>query len=550
MVPQDLNAVAFPTLDTTQLGYLGACSRTKLVRHADGDRLVEAGDIDFKFYVVKSGRVDVVDDSGDEMTTIAVHGPGQFTGEVAMMTGGPSLVTLIVRGDTEVFEVTSEVLREIVNRYPDLGDQILQAFLARRQLLTESEDFTGVRVIGSQYSRDTSRVRDFLFRVRMPFRWLDIESDPKVKKLLELFGAREEDTPVVAWGKKILLKNPSNEELAAALGVHRPLKKEVYDLVVVGAGPAGLGAAVYAASEGLSTVVVDSIGPGGQAGRSMRIENYLGFPTGITGADLTERALVQAGKFGANVSAPASVSRMSFENGYPLLQLDDGETVAPKCVLIATGAEYRRLAAEGCEQFEGRGVYYAATMNEVSMCRGSEVVVVGGGNSAGQAAVFLSEHASKVHLIVRASDLHKDMSAYLARRIENTPSLEILLGTRVNRISGNSHVGSVELENVRTGEKWHLQTPVLFSFIGAIPRTKWLPAEVERDEKGFVITGAQIAKSPHWKPKRPPFLLETSHAGVFAAGDVRSGSVKRVASAVGEGAMAVTFVHEYMASSR
>jgi thioredoxin reductase (NADPH) len=417
-------------------------------------------------------------------------------------------------------------------------------------MLNESADFTGARVIGSQYSPDTSRVRDFLCRVRMPFRWLDVESDPKVRELLELFGAREEDTPVVAWGKRLLLKNPSNEELAAALGIHRPLKQQVYDLVVVGAGPAGLGAAVYAASEGLSTVVLDRAGPGGQAGRSMRIENYLGFPTGITGSELTERALVQAGKFGANVSAPSTVTRMSFENGYPLLELDDGETVAPKCVIIATGAEYRRLTAEGCEKFEGRGVYYAATMNEVSMCRGAEAIVVGGGNSAGQAAVFLSEHARRVHLVVRASDLYKNMSTYLARRIENTPSIDILLDTRVKRIAGNSHVGSVEVENVRTGEALTLETPVLFSFIGAIPRTNWLPAEVERDEKDFVRTGPQIGQSPHWTPKRPPFLLETSHAGVFAAGDVRSGSVKRVASAVGEGAMAVTFVHEYMASSR
>jgi thioredoxin reductase (NADPH) len=282
----------------------------------------------------------------------------------------------------------------------------------------------------------------------------------------------------------------------------------------------------------------------------MRIENYLGFPTGITGSELTERAIVQAGKFGANVSAPSTVTRLTFENGYPVLELDDGETVAPKCVIIATGAEYRRLKAEGCEQFEGRGVYYAATMNEASMCRGAEAIVVGGGNSAGQAAVFLSEHASRVHLVVRASDLYKNMSAYLARRIENTPSIDILLDTRVKRISGNSHVGSVEVENMRTGEALTVETPVLFSFIGAIPHTNWLPAEVERDEKDFVRTGPQIGQSPHWTPKRPPFLLETSHAGVFAAGDVRSGSVKRVASAVGEGAMAVTFVHEYMAISR
>jgi thioredoxin reductase (NADPH) len=282
----------------------------------------------------------------------------------------------------------------------------------------------------------------------------------------------------------------------------------------------------------------------------MRIENYLGFPTGITGSELTERALMQAGKFGANVSAPAAVKRMTFENGYPELHLDDGEKLEPKALIIATGAQYRKLAAEGCEQYEGRGVYYAATMNEVSMCRGADAVVVGGGNSAGQAAVFLSEHADKVHLVVRAADLYKDMSTYLAHRIENMPQIEILLDTRVRRITGNSHMKSVELENVRTKESWALETPVLFSFIGAVPHTDWLPTQIERDEKEFVRTGPMVAQSPHWKAKRPPFLLETSHPGVFAAGDVRAGSVKRVASAVGEGAMAVTFVHEYMSMSR
>jgi thioredoxin reductase (NADPH) len=550
MVQPDLSAVAFPRLSEQQLAGLAGCCRTHRARYRDGQKLVEPGQHDFKFFVVRSGGIDVVDESGDEARVIRSLGPGEFTGEISMLTGGPSLATLIARGDCEVFEVSSEVLREIVNLHPELGDEILQAFLARRQLLNESPDFTGVRVIGSRYSPDTSRVRDFLTKNRIPFRWLDLENDEVVKRTLEAFHAREEDTPVVAFGKKILLKNPSNDELAGALGIRMPIEKKVWDLVVVGAGPAGLGAAVYAASEGLSTVVLEHSGPGGQAGRSMRIENYLGFPTGITGAELAERAVVQAGKFGAHISVPATVTRMTLENGYPVLHMTNRETLSPKCVLIATGAEYRRLTAEGCERFEGRGVYYAATMNEAPMCRGLEVVVVGGGNSAGQAAVFMSEHARKVHLVIRSSDLLKDMSSYLAHRIESTPNIEILLGTRVRKIEGDTHVEWIDLENVRTGETVRLRAPVLFSFIGATPRTDWLPAQIERDERGFVRTGTAAAQSAQWTAKRPPHPLETSVAGVFAAGDVRSGSVKRVASAVGEGAMAVAFVHEHLGSAR
>jgi thioredoxin reductase (NADPH) len=334
--------------------------------------------------------------------------------------------------------------------------------------------------------------------------------------------------------------------LAEALGIRQHLEPTIYELVVVGAGPAGLAAAVYGGSEGLRTIVLERYGPGGQAGRSMRIENYLGFPMGITGGELADRAVVQANKFGAQLPVPTPVVRLEFDNAYSLLNVEGGETITAKCLLIATGADYRRLAAEGCEQFEGSGVFYAATATEAPLCHGADVVVVGGGNSAGQAAVFLASIARKVYLVIRGDNLYKDMSAYLARRIELTENIEILLNTEVRRMSGNSHLGEVELVNNKTGETRTIKTPALFSFIGATPRTDWLPPEIEKDSKAFVQTGPNLKNSSRWNARREPFLLETSRPGVFAAGDVRANSVKRVASAVGEGAMAVQFVHQYL----
>jgi thioredoxin reductase (NADPH) len=542
----ELHDAAFPKLNDAQMTALGRCAGALLKHYKDGQKLIEVGERDFKFFVVKSGEIDVLDESGETPKIIAVLGRGEFTGDVSHLTGGPSLISAIARGDSEVYEVTAEGVREIINRFPQLGDIILQAFIARRHLLRESGNFTGLRVIGSRYSRDTHRIREFLTKNRVPFTWLDLEADPQVNQLLKQFGLSEADTPVIAWGRKLLLRNPSNRELAEALGIRQPLEHTVYDLVVVGAGPAGLAAAVYAASEGLNTIVMERTGPGGQAGRSMRIENYLGFPTGISGSELAERAVVQAGKFGARLPIPTPVIGLTFDNAYPVLRLDGGETVTAKCLLIATGADYRRLVAEGCEQFEGSGVYYAATLTEAPLCRGAEVVVVGGGNSAGQAAVFLASIARKVYLLIRGGDLYKDMSAYLVHRVEQTPNIEVLLNTEVRQMRGDNHLHGVEIVNNKTGERRTLKTPALFSFIGATPRTDWLPAEIERDDKSFIRTGSAVAQSAHWSAKRQPFLLETSRAGVFAAGDVRSGSVKRVASAVGEGAMAVMFVHQYL----
>jgi thioredoxin reductase (NADPH) len=431
---------------------------------------------------------------------------------------------------------------------PALGELLLRAFMARRELLVASE-FQGLRVIGAGSSRDTFRIRDFLARSQVPFTWIDVEHEPQVGELLQRFGLSEADTPVVINGSEPLLRNPSTRALADAVGARRRLAEKVYDLVVVGGGPAGLAAAVYGSSEGLSTVVIDAIAPGGQAGTSSKIENYLGFPTGISGADLAGRAIIQAQKFGAQFTSPSQAVRLEFKNNSPAVWFDDGEHVLTRCILIATGANYRQLNVPGREQFEGSGVYYAATQTEAQLCRGTEVIVVGGGNSAGQAAMFLSEQATRVLLLLRSGDLRKGMSSYLTDRIEEAGNIEVLSDTEIVRMVGKERLEAVEISNRRTGETRTVQTPAVFTFIGAIPCTDWLPAEIEKDAKGFVKTGRLVSASPYWTAEREPFLLEASRPGVFAAGDVRLGSIKRVASAVGEGAMAVHLVHEYLASS-
>jgi thioredoxin reductase (NADPH) len=544
MESRELRSIAFPKLSEAELASLGRCPLMVLKHYRVGETLFEIGERNSNFCVVKSGEVEIVDESGDTPKTVTVHGSGEFTGEVAQMTGSPALVRGVVRGESEIYVVSPDALRQVLNHHPELGDTILRAFIARRQLLREPGNFMGPRVIGSRYSQGTFRIRDFLCKNRVPFTWLDLEADPQVDAMLKQFGMSEADTPVVMWGGKLLLRNPTNRELAEALGLRHQLEQTVYDLVVVGAGPAGLAAAVYGASEGLRTVVLERTAPGGQAGRSMRIENYLGFPAGITGGELAELAVLQVNKFGARLSIPTPVARLTFENMYSVLHLEGDETVTTKCLLIATGADYRLLNVEGCETFEGRGVYYAATPIEAQMCGESDVVVVGGGNSAGQAAVFLAGQVRKVYIVIRGDDLSRSMSTYLLHRIEQTPNIDVLCNTEVKRMSGDDHLDAVEIINNKTGEVRTLKVPAVFSFIGASPRTEWLPAEIEKDDKGFVRSGPTLAQSPHWSGARQPYLLETSRRGVFAAGDVRSGSVKRVASSVGEGAMAVQFVHE------
>jgi len=543
MADLDSQSVAFPTLDDVQVATLAKFGTYRALR--DGEHLFKAGDREYKFFVVERGAVEIVEHSSGETKRVTLHERHAFGGDVSLVTGRPALVSAIARGETEVFEIAPSDIRRIMGERPALGELLLRAFIARRELLVAS-DFQGLRVLGAGSSRNTFRIRDFLARNQVPFTWIDVDHDPQVGALLQSFGLTEADTPVVVFGSEPLLRNPSTRALADLIGVRRPLTQRVYDLVIVGGGPAGLAAAVYASSEGLTTAVIDASAPGGQAGTSSKIENYLGFPTGISGADLANRAILQAQKFGAQFSSPTQVARLEFENDQAVVWLDDGEHVSTRCLLIATGAEYRKLDVPQREQFEGLGVYYAATSTEAQLCRGSEVIVVGGGNSAGQAVMFLSDHTPHVLLLLRNGDLRKSMSSYLVDRIEGAANIEVLPDAEISHMLGDQRLEVVEIKNHRTGETRTVRTSAVFTFIGAIPCTEWLPVEIETDSKGFVKTGRLVSSSPYWTADREPFLLETSRPGIFAAGDVRLGSTKRVASAVGEGAMAVQFVHEYL----
>ena len=538
--------VAFPRLDDAQIAALDKFTTLKTFQ--PGETLFAAGERDFKFFVVKSGEVEVIERSSGHDRLVTVHEAREFTGDVDMLTGRPALVSGIARTPCEAYEISGADLRRILNEMPQLSDVLLRAFLMRRQLLEES-GLTGLRVVGSRYSRDTHRIREFLARNKVPFTWIDLENDPQVNTLLTQFKITADETPIVACSIDTMVRNPSNAQLADCVGIRKTLERAVYDLTIVGAGPAGLAAAVYGASEGLKTLVLDKIGPGGQAGTSSRIENYMGFPMGLSGSDLANRAVLQAQKFGATLSAPADVVRLDSDNGYHLLRLESGEEVSTKCVLISTGASYRKLTIEGCERLEGSGVYYAATLVEAQLCRDAPVVIVGAGNSAGQAAVYLSERARKVFLLIRGDDLGKNMSQYLTRRIEQTASIEVRRHTEISKMYGNKSLATVELTCSQTGQSETVDCLAVFIFIGAVPHTTWLPNGIQVDRHGFVKTGLQVMESNGWPLRRQPFLLETSLPGIFSAGDVRLGSTKRVASAVGEGAMAVQFVHEYLASS-
>ncbi len=536
-------SVAFPRLSDTEIAVLAPLGTRWHLR--DGEPLFQAGEHRGGFFIVLSGAVEILDRAGDQRRVVAVHQPGEFTGDIDILSRRRPIVSAVARGDTDVLHIASRDIRRIIVEHPTLGEIILKAFIARRERLV-AEGFQGLRVIGSEGSRHAFLIREFLARNHVPFTWIAVEAEPAVGELLQDFGVTEEQMPVVAYAAR-LLRNPSLQDLAEEIGLRQRLGGRGYDVVVVGAGPAGLAAAVYASSEGLSTLVLDGVAPGGQASASMSIENYLGFPTGITGAELMGRAVLQVQKFGAEFSIPSLVTALDLGGALPIVCVEGDERVEARCVLIATGADYRKLDVPGREQFDGLGVYYAATQTELVSCRGAKVVVVGGGNSAGQAVMFLAPNTQRVLLLLRGGDLRKGMSSYLASRVETAPNVEILYHTQVRRMHGDERLAAVEIENTETGERRTVATPALFSFIGAVPRTGWLPPEIETDAKGFVRTGRGVAGSRYWTQEREPFLLETSHPGVFAAGDVRLGSIKRVSSAVGEGAMTVKYIHEYLA---
>src|ERR1700730_8158714 len=519
--------IAFPRLSRAQIDALRPWGRVRPI--APGDVLFREGDRGFSFYVVLDGAVEIVEQSRGTSREVTVHEPGEFTGDVDTLSGRASLVTGRATARGEVLELTAAALRQAVDALPEIGETVLKAFLTRRPLLL-SDGFEGLKSIGSRFSPDAHRLRDFASRNAIPFTWLDLESDEQAETLLRQFGVPPSATPVVIGREGRYLANPTVAQLAHCAGLEATIDpSELLDLIVVGGGPAGLAAAVYAASEGLDGLVVERVAAGGQAGTSSRIENYLGFPLGISGPELMRNALLQAQKFGARITVP------------------DGTTIRGKSILVATGVEYRRLDVPRLSEFEGAGVYYAATDTETKLCRNEEVVVVGAGNSAGQAIVALSRHARRVHVIARGRDLGKSMSRYLVDRVEQIDNVQIHRGAVVTALEGDGHLEVIRVRDDAGGEM-RIETPALFLFIGADPHTEWLSGCVQLDKKGFVLTGAAVpldaVRGDLWRAQgRTPFFLETSLPGVFAAGDVRSGSVKRCASAVGEGAMAVSFIH-------
>jgi thioredoxin reductase (NADPH) len=537
---------AYPRLSDDQIATLEAGGARRAVKA--GEKLVREGERSDYFFVILSGKVAVTttDDEGNRHV-IRVHGPGRSLGELGDLEGQAAFYTAEVVEPGEVLVVPTERVRALVTHDPVLSDLILRAYLIRRSLLIQEE--SGFRIIGSCYSPDTARLREFAARNRLPHRWIDLERDKQAERLLQRFGVSPQDTPVVIWGGEVL-RNPTNTELARRVGLPVPdTVPDESDVVVVGAGPAGLGAAVYAASDGLTTAAMERIATGGQAGTSSRIENYLGFPGGISGADLAERAVLQAGKFGARIIVSAEITRLESGGGQHRVTLADGGSVVARAVVLATGARYRRLAVPGIESFEGNGVYYAATYQEALMCGTGPVVIVGGGNSAGQAAIFLAARVSRVYLVIRGDDLNKSMSRYLVDQINRHPRVTVRSCTEVREVHGDGALETVVTENLRTGERHSIQTRALFVFIGADPNTSWLAGAIELDDRGFVPTGPAALYSDtdgnQRRTQRQPMMLETSRPGVFAAGDVRSGSVKRVASAVGEGSMAIRQIHEY-----
>ena len=536
----------FPLLTPAQIERVATHGRLRRVEA--GEVLLAVGKKIPEFFVLKSGTIEIVQPTRHTDVLLGVLRPGQFTGEVSILSGRRSLVTLRAGEPGELIAVDRDELLKLVQTDAELSEIFVRAFLLRRVELIE-RGRGDVVMVGSNHSSDTLRIKEFLTRNAHPYVFLDPDKDTDVQELLDQFEFSMADIPVLICRGMTVLRNPSNREIADCLGFNEEIDQtHVRDVVIVGAGPSGLAAAVYAASEGLDVLVVEANSPGGQAGTSSRIENYLGFPSGITGQELTARAYTQAQKFGADIVVAEGVSGLNCaRNKAYTVKIDDREQISTKTVIIASGAEYRKLPLENISRFEGAGIYYGATFIESQLCDGEEVIVVGGGNSAGQAAVFLAQTARKVYVLIRSRGLADTMSRYLIRRIEESPEIVLMPCTEISNLEGDDHLERVSWRTnngpVETHDIRHV-----FVMTGAAPSTSWLNGCLTLDERGFIKTGSDLSvdelRAASWPLTRPPHLLETSRPGIFAVGDVRAGNIKRVASAVGEGSIAVSFVHQ------
>jgi thioredoxin reductase (NADPH) len=538
----------FPTLTPAQAERIAAHGRRR--RTQRGEVLVEVGDHAVPFFLVSGGEVEMLQISGTGEALVAVHRAGQFTGEANMLSGRPSLLRARVSEPGEVIELDREQVLKLVQTDVELSDVLMRAFILRRLELI-AHGLGDVVVLGSIHCSGTLRVRDFLTRNGHPYSYVDLDQDADAQALLDRFHVAVSDVPIVICRSEQILRNPTNQDIAQCLGLNDVLDQtQVRDLVIVGAGPAGLAAAVYGASEGLDVLVLELDAPGGQAGASSKIENYLGFPMGISGQELAGRAYSQAQKFGAGMAVAKGAARLACARKPYAIEIEGAGPIPARTVVIATGAEYRKLPLENLGRFQNAGVYFGATFNEARLCRDEEVVVVGGGNSAGQAAVFLAPNATRVHMLVRRDSLSETMSRYLIRRIEDHPRIELRTRTELVALEGRGHLDRVQWRDNRTGAIEARDLRHVFVMTGATPSTAWLNGCVQLDEKGFIKTGSSLSRdelaAARWPLARSPHLLETSLPGVFAVGDVRAGSMKRVASAVGEGSTAISLVHQVL----
>jgi thioredoxin reductase (NADPH) len=544
----DPGTQTFPVLTAAQIARIAAYGHVRPIQQ--GEVLIEQGDRVVRFFVVAAGEIEIVRPSGATATLITVLGPGQFTGEVNTISGRRALVRLRATQPGEVIELDRERLLALIQTDTELSEILMRAFILRRVELI-ARGLGDVVLVGSAHSAGTLRIKEFLTRNGHPYSYIDLERDSEVEGLLDHFHVAAADVPVVICRGELVLRNPTNQEISDCLGFNDAIDQtHVRDLVILGAGPSGLAAAVYGASEGLDVLVLETTSPGGQAGSSSKIENYLGFPTGISGQELATRAYTQAQKFGAQVVIANGAKRLICDGKPYVIETDDGGRVPARAVVIATGAEYRKLPLENLLRFEGAGVYYSATFIEAQLCSGEEVIVVGGGNSAGQAAVFLAQTVGRVHMLVRSGGLADTMSRYLVRRIEETPTIVLRPHTEIVSLEGRDHLECVSWRNNQTGRVEAHNIRHVFQMTGAVPNTGWLDGCLALDAKGFIKTGPDLSPedliAAHWPLTRPPHLLETSLPGVFAVGDIRGGSVKRVASAVGEGSIAISFVHRVL----